>query len=99
MLASAGTTAASPNFSYLGYHDPRLSEVATRAERVLGLDPVAALGHLRLFGELLAKHVAARLGVYECASPNPASVPTPRGVTKPSQWAASAVLCSRSAPE
>ncbi len=55
---------ASPNFDYLGYHDPRLAEVATRAERVLGLDPVAALGHLRLFGELLAKNAAARLGVY-----------------------------------
>jgi type I restriction enzyme R subunit len=56
---------ASPNFAYLTYHDPRLSEVATRAERVVGVDPVAALMHLRQFGELLAKNVAARLGVYD----------------------------------
>jgi hypothetical protein len=43
--------AASSNFAYLGYHDPRLVGAATRAERVLGLDPLAALGHLRLFGQ------------------------------------------------
>src|SRR5690606_28606027 len=48
---------ASSNFAYLSYHDPRLSEAATRAERVLGLDPVGALQHLRFFGELLARHV------------------------------------------
>jgi type I restriction enzyme, R subunit len=64
---AAGTAAMgpSPNFAYLAHHDPRLAEVATRAERVLALDPEGALNHLRLFGELLAKNAAARLGAYE----------------------------------
>ena len=61
----ARSSAPSPNFAYLGYHDVRLPQVATRAERVLALDPVGALNHLRLFGELLAKNIAARLAVYQ----------------------------------
>lgn len=61
---TGGERLASSNFAYLSYHDPRLVEVATRAERALGIDPVGALQHLRLFGELLARHVAARFGVY-----------------------------------
>ena len=64
---TAAATGPSPNFAYLAHHDPRLAEVATRAERVLGLDPEGALNHLRLFGELVAKNAAARLGYREHA--------------------------------
>ena len=50
---AAGLAALCPsqNFGFLGYHDHRLPEVATRAECALALDPVGALTHLRLFGE------------------------------------------------
>jgi type I restriction enzyme R subunit len=63
--AIAGLTALCPsaNFDFLGHHDPRLPEVATRAECAVGLDPVGALTHLRLFGELLTRNVAARMGL------------------------------------
>lgn len=52
---------SSPNFSYLSYFDARLVAAASRAEHVVAIDPVGALTHLRLFGELLAQQVAARL--------------------------------------
>lgn len=34
------------------------------AERVLGIDPVGSLRHLRLFAELMVQNIAAREGVY-----------------------------------
>jgi type I restriction enzyme R subunit len=57
--------APSPNFAFLAYHDPRLVEVATRAENAVAEDPVGSLVHTRPFGELLAKHVAARMAASE----------------------------------
>lgn len=53
------------DFAFLSYFGAPLVEAAARAERVIALDPVAALSHLRLFGEALAKAACARLGVPE----------------------------------
>ncbi len=58
------TFTPSPNFDYLGHHDLRLVQAATMAERVLGIDPVGSLRHLRLFAELMVQNIAARWGVY-----------------------------------
>lgn len=55
----------SPNFYYLSHHEPHLVYAATMAERVWGLDPVGAIVHLRRFGELMLKYVAARWAVYD----------------------------------
>lgn len=55
----------SPNFSYLGHHEPQLVHAATMAERVWGLDAVGAIVHLRRFGEVMLKCVAARWAVYD----------------------------------
>ncbi|MDI1475390.1 type I restriction-modification system endonuclease [Polyangium sp. y55x31] len=55
---------ASPNFAYLAHHDPLLAILGTQAERYFADDPNTCLIKLRQFGELLAKHAAARLGLY-----------------------------------
>jgi type I restriction enzyme R subunit len=52
------------NFGFLAYHDPRLSVFGAQAERLFATDPSACLGKLRLFGEVLARRAAARLGLY-----------------------------------
>jgi type I restriction enzyme R subunit len=54
----------SPNFQFLKDLDPALMTQAAMAERYCLDDPSASLGKLRLFGELLAKNIAARMGVY-----------------------------------
>ncbi|WP_437937427.1 type I restriction-modification system endonuclease [Sorangium sp. So ce341] len=54
----------SPNFAFLGHHDPRLVVVGTQAERYFAEDPNTCLVKLRQFGELLAQRAAARLGLY-----------------------------------
>ncbi|MBI4951778.1 MAG: type I restriction-modification system endonuclease [Myxococcales bacterium] len=56
---------ASPNFAFLAYHDARLVVLGTQAERLFADDPVACLGKLRLFGEILAQRAAARLGLLD----------------------------------
>ena len=55
---------SSPNFDFLSNLDPALMHQAALAERYCLDDPNAALVKLRLFGELLAKNIAARFGVY-----------------------------------
>ena len=54
----------SPNFDFLELLDPALMHQAALAERYCIDDPSASLTKLRLFGELLAKNIAARFGVY-----------------------------------
>lgn len=54
----------SPNFAFLADLDPPLMHQAALAERYCLDDPCTALTKLRLFGELLAKNIAARYGVY-----------------------------------
>ena len=54
----------SPNFAFLEDLDPPLMHQAALAERYCLDDPSASLAKLRLFGELLAKNIAARFGVY-----------------------------------
>jgi len=63
--ADSATSSASSNFASLAYIDMRLFKAAARAELALARDPVATLVHLRLFGELLTKHSAARMGTYD----------------------------------
>ena len=54
----------SPNFDFLAKLDGALVQQAALAERFALEDPNSALIKLRLFGELLAKNIAARFGVY-----------------------------------
>lgn len=55
----------SPNFAFLAKYDARLVAAPTSAERSMSIeDAVGALVHLRRFGEHLAQHAAAELGVY-----------------------------------
>jgi hypothetical protein len=54
----------SSNFEFLSDLDPPLAHREALAERYCLNDPNAALVKLRLFGELLAKNIAARFGVY-----------------------------------
>ena len=54
------TFTPSPNFDYLSHHDLRLVQAATTAERVLGIDPVGSLRHLRLFAELMVQNIACQ---------------------------------------
>lgn len=54
---------ASPNFGFLEPSEPRLARLATLAELYFAEDAPGALVKLRLFGELLAKQVAATHGL------------------------------------
>jgi len=56
--------AASPNFAYLAYHDPRLVALATQAEQHFATDPTVTLFKLRQFGEVLAQRAAAKVGLF-----------------------------------
>ena len=58
----------SPNFQFLKDLDPAIMNQAAMAERYCLDDPNASLGKLRLFGELLAKNISARMGVYTDSS-------------------------------
>ena len=58
------TTAASPNFSYLAYHDARLVALGTQAEQHFANDPTVTLFKLRQFGEVLAQRAAAKVGLF-----------------------------------
>lgn len=58
------TDRASPNFSYLAYHDARLVALATQAEQHFAADPTITLFKLRQFGEVLAQRAAAKVGLY-----------------------------------
>ena len=54
----------SPNFQFLNDLDPALVRQAAMAERYCLNDPPSSLAKLRLFGEFLAKNIAARIGIY-----------------------------------
>ncbi|WP_437563101.1 type I restriction-modification system endonuclease [Sorangium sp. So ce542] len=66
--------AASPNFSFLAHHDPRLAVLGTQAERYFTEDPNTCLVKLRQFGEILAQRAAARLGLYTSPEDNQATL-------------------------
>lgn len=53
------------NFGFLSQHDPRLLQLAQRAERYFPDDPNTCLIKLRQFGELLVAHVAAHFNLPE----------------------------------
>ena len=52
------------NFDFLAHHDPRLVVLGAEAERQFAEFPVACIGTLRRFGEILAQRAAAKVGVY-----------------------------------
>jgi type I restriction enzyme R subunit len=53
----------SPNFAFLGHHDPRLVALGTQAEEQFANDPNVTLYKLRQFCEVLAKRAAAKVGL------------------------------------
>jgi type I restriction enzyme R subunit len=60
---AVGGGPVSPNFGFLDGHDPLLVSLAALAERYFSDDPVTSLTKLRLFGETLAQHTAANVGL------------------------------------
>jgi type I restriction enzyme R subunit len=59
----------SPNFAFLADLDPILMHQAALAERYCLDDPSSSLTKLRFYGELLAKNIAARFGIYTDSQP------------------------------
>lgn len=57
-------TTPSVNFAYLAHHDARLVALATQAEEHFAGDPTVTLFKLRQFGEVLARHAAAKVGMF-----------------------------------
>ncbi len=55
----------SPNFAFLRVHDAQLVKLGTLAEKYFKDDSVTCLMKLRQFGELLARLIAANVGLYE----------------------------------
>jgi type I restriction enzyme R subunit len=53
----------SANFGFLARHDPLLVSLGTLAERYFSVDPVTALTKLRLYGEVLAQHLASNVAL------------------------------------
>src|SRR5688572_27741677 len=62
-MSSASTF--SSNFAHLQAHDMQLVRLATLAERYYSDDPNTSLIKMRQYGELLAKHVATQMGLYD----------------------------------
>ncbi len=58
------TTVNSPNFGFLGNHDPQLARLGALAERYFGEDPETSLIKLRQFAEALAQLTAAKAGLF-----------------------------------
>jgi type I restriction enzyme, R subunit len=58
------TAPRSLNFGFLAAHDLQLVSAASEAERLFAAHPAASLMMLRVFGELLARRVAASAGLY-----------------------------------
>ncbi len=56
------------NFAQLGEHDEQLLRLGLLAERYLPEDPNTSLLKLRQLTELLAQHVAAKVGLYQSAA-------------------------------
>lgn len=57
----------SPNFDFLARYDVAPATVAARAEPCFPVDPVTTLMKHCLYGELLARQIAARIEVYSSA--------------------------------
>lgn len=55
----------SANFAHLQACDEQLVRLGTLAEKYLADDPNTSLIKMRQFGELLAKHVATQMGLYQ----------------------------------
>lgn len=55
----------SPNFSHLQAVDEQLVRLGALAEKYFADDPNTSLIKMRQFGELLAKHVATKMGLYQ----------------------------------
>lgn len=60
----ASHPAIQSNFAQLAEHDEQLARLGALAERYFPNDPNTAILKLRQLAELLAQHVAARIGVY-----------------------------------
>jgi len=58
---------SSPNFGFLQAHDPLLVALGAQAERYFADDPSTTLIKLRQFAEVLARRIAAIIGVYTSA--------------------------------
>jgi hypothetical protein len=57
-------------FGFLDRYNPTLTELARRAKKYAKSDPQAALGKLRLFGELIAREVGTRQSLEKLESEN-----------------------------
>lgn len=55
----------SANFAHLQARDEQLVRLGTLAEKYLADDPNTSLIKMRQYGELLAKHVATQMGLYQ----------------------------------
>ena len=53
------------NFSHLSAFDDQLAKLGVLAEQYWAEDPVTSLIKMRQFGELLAKHIATQMGLYD----------------------------------
>ena len=60
----ARSTPTSPNFAFLQPHDGLLVALGAQAERYFADDPSTSLIKLRQFAEVLARRVAANVGLY-----------------------------------
>lgn len=60
---SRGKTPESPNFEFLERLDPSFVSLGAAAEQLFTIDPAMCLVRLRLFGEQLARQLAAAAGV------------------------------------
>ena len=69
---------ASPNFAFLATRDPSLVRIAAQAERLCFEDPNTSLIKSRQLCELLARQVAARVGL--ATSPDAAQLDVLRGL-------------------
>ena len=56
---------SSANFSHLQAYDEQLVLLGALAEKYFADDPNTSLIKMRQFGELLAKHVATQMGLYD----------------------------------
>ncbi|UJR78529.1 type I restriction-modification system endonuclease [Sandaracinus amylolyticus] len=54
----------SPNFAFLAEHEETLVLLAAQAEALYAIDAVATITKVRVFGEVLAREAAARVGIY-----------------------------------
>src|SRR5262249_12871558 len=63
LMTLSMSTRPTSNYDFLADHDPRLVVLGAEAERQFAEFPVACIGTLRRFGEILAQRAAAKVGV------------------------------------